>query len=109
MVEKPLRGLESRRADALEIAPVVWTGDMQVQEIGEHVRLIAGEERVQGEQRVEPFQVERRLCVELGVVEVRAGLQANRPVREGWVRVEQVALVLANLFRRVENVLLAAA
>ena len=75
-----------------------------VEEGREGVALVAGERRVRREERREVGVVERRLRVVLRVVEVGAGVERDRAVGERRVRVDQVALVLGDLARRVEVV-----
>jgi hypothetical protein len=94
---------ESRGA-TLEDGALVGAADPLVEEGREGVSLIAGERRVRREKAGEVSVVERRGWVVLGEVEIGAGVERDPAVGEGRMRVDQVALVLGYLARRVQVV-----
>ena len=104
VVEQALVRLERGRGDALEDLALVRARDALVEE-GREVRR-AGRRRTTGSSRAASAKsawIQRRRRVVLGVVQVRAGVERDRAVvGERRVRVEQVALVLRDLPRRVE-------
>ena len=104
-----LWGLNAVLATRSRIEPSSGPDHAVLEEGREGVALVAGEGRVRGEEGREVGVVERRLRVVLGVVEVGAGVEVDRAVGERRVRVDQVALVLGDLARRVEVVARAAA
>ena len=105
MVEQPLVGLERGRRYPLEDRSVVRATDPLVEEGREGVD--ARRRRTRGSSQGAAAKlgvVERRQWVVLRVVEVGACVEGDRTVGEGWMGVDQVALVLGDLARRVQVV-----
>jgi hypothetical protein len=106
VVQQPLVRFEHGRGDLLEDRAIVRADDVLLEEAGQLADGRAREERVQGEERLEVGVVQRGRRVVLGVVQVRARLQFDRAIRERRVGVHEVTLVLRDLLRGVQDVLL---
>ena len=109
VVEQSLVRSKRRVRDAVEDRSVVRAGDAFVEIGREVVDLVAGEGRVRREQPRELRVEQRRLLVVRREMQIRASVERDGAVGERRVGVEQVALVLGDLARRMQVVDLVAA
>jgi len=106
VVEQALVRAEGGVGDSLEdCASVVGADHAGFEKVDQGVAFVAYECGVHRHERREYREVERRLRVVLGVVQVGTPVERDhRVVAERRVRVEGIALVLGDLPRRVEGV-----